>query len=81
MTIVTFVLYGIDKRRAKKNAWRIPEKTLLGFAALFGGFGAFLGMRVFRHKTKHTRFKVLVPLFMIVQFIAIIALIYFVYVK
>ena len=67
MTVVTFVLYGVDKSKAKKGKWRIPEKTLLLFAACFGGLGAFLGMKLFRHKTKHTSFKILVPVFMIIQ--------------
>ena len=81
MTIVTFVLYGVDKGKAKKGQWRIPEKTLLLFAACFGGLGAFLGMKVFRHKTKHTSFKILVPTFMIVQFILIAAGVYFLYIR
>ncbi len=58
-----FALYGADKRKARNDAWRIPERTLLLTAFLFGGAGAFLGMLVFRHKTKHTAFTVLVPLF------------------
>ena len=59
----TFCLYGVDKRRAKRGAWRIPEKTLLLLAALGGGIGAWLGMEVFRHKTQHRSFRVIVPLF------------------
>ena len=81
MTVVTFVLYGVDKAKAKKGKWRIPEKTLLLFAACFGGLGAFLGMKIFRHKTKHTSFKVLVPVFMIIQFILIAVGAYFLYIK
>ncbi len=67
-----FVLYGADKRKAKKDAWRIPERTLLLTAFLFGGVGAFLGMLVFRHKTKHTSFTVLVPLFAFLGFAAML---------
>lgn len=81
MTIVTFILYGVDKGKAKKGSWRIPEKTLLLFAACFGGLGAFLGMKIFRHKTKHTSFKILVPTFMIIQFILIAAGVYFLYIR
>ena len=81
MTIVTFILYGVDKGKAKKGRWRIPEKTLLLFAACFGGLGAFLGMKIFRHKTKHTSFKILVPTFMIIQFILISAGVYFLYIR
>ena len=81
MTIVTFALYGADKSKAKKGKWRIPEKTLLLFAACFGGLGAFLGMKIFRHKTKHTSFKILVPVFMIIQFILIAVGTYFLLIR
>ena len=54
---VTFVLYGIDKRRAQRGAWRIPEKTLLILPLLGGSVGGILGMRLFRHKTKHWYFR------------------------
>lgn len=81
MTIVTFALYGADKSKAKKGKWRIPEKTLLLFAACFGGLGAFLGMKIFRHKTKHTSFKILVPVFMIIQFILIAVGAYFLLIR
>lgn len=77
MTVVTLVLYGADKAKAKRGSWRIPEKTLLLFAMCFGGLGAFLGMKLFRHKTKHTSFRILVPVFMIIQFIIIAAGAYF----
>ena len=77
MNLVTFILYGVDKSKAKKGKWRIPEKTLLLFAACFGGLGAFLGMKIFRHKTKHTSFRILVPVCMILQFILIAAGAYF----
>ena len=58
----TFCLYGVDKRRAKLGAWRIPEKTLLLCTWLLGGVGALIGMRVFRHKTKHRAFTVSAPI-------------------
>lgn len=70
--ILTFILFGIDKYRAKKDLWRISEKTLLTSALLLGGIGGFLGMYKFRHKTKHTLFTVLVPLSAIVTFGAIL---------
>lgn len=81
MTVVTLALYGADKSKAKKGKWRIPEKTLLLFAACFGGLGAFLGMKIFRHKTKHTSFKILVPVFMIIQFILIAVGAYFLLIR
>lgn len=74
VNIVTFAMYGIDKKRAIKDQWRISEKTLLGAAFIGGSFGAFAGMRVFRHKTQHGLFKILVPVYMIVHIIVIIFL-------
>ena len=53
INVITFGLYGLDKYRAMNNMWRIPEKTLLGAAAVGGAYGAYLGMRIFHHKTKH----------------------------
>lgn len=65
INIITFILYGSDKSRARRNAWRIPELTLIGFAAAGGALGAFLGMRIFHHKTKKLKFRILIPLFLI----------------
>ena len=62
-----FLLYGTDKRKAKKGSSRIPEKTLLLYAACFGSAGALLGMRLFHHKTKHTKFRIWVPLFLLIH--------------
>ena len=64
---VTFFLYGIDKFKATKNKWRIPEKTLLGMAALGGSIGAFAGMKFFHHKTLHKKFAFGVPLVLLLQ--------------
>ena len=60
--VVVFAVYGIDKLKAIKNGWRISEKALIGMAFLMGGFGAYLGMQTFRHKTKKLKFNILVPL-------------------
>ena len=62
MNLTTFILYGVDKRRAKRGAWRIPEKTLLAGTWLLGGVGAIAAMRMFRHKTKHIAFQVSAPI-------------------
>jgi len=56
-----FILYGVDKHRARKRQWRIPEKTLLLGTWMLGGVGAWLAMRVFRHKTKHLAFQISAP--------------------
>ncbi len=74
INMIAFVLYGVDKRRAIKDKWRIPEATLIGLAALGGGIGAFLGMITWHHKTKKWKFRILVPAFIIV-WIAIIAIV------
>lgn len=56
-----------DKVKAKKKAWRIPERTLLLTAALGGSLGAFLGMELFRHKTKHLRFALGIPVMLAIH--------------
>ena len=67
INVISFSLYGIDKRRAKQSRWRIRESVLLGATWLMGGVGAWAGMRVFRHKTKHTAFVVSAPLAAVLQ--------------
>ena len=66
---VAFLLMGFDKRRARKGAWRIPEKTLFGSALLGGSIGAIAGMQVFRHKTKHLSFQIGMPAILILQIV------------
>ena len=56
ISLITLILYGADKSKAKRRAWRIPEKVLLGFSFLGGAVGGLLGMVLFRHKTKHWYF-------------------------
>lgn len=58
---LAFLLMLVDKRKAQKNRWRIPEKTLLGTALIGGSLGAMAGMQLFRHKTKHMKFVIGVP--------------------
>lgn len=57
-SLITFALYAVDKKKAQKDAWRIPEKVLLGFSFLGGGIGGYAAMRICRHKTKHWYFHV-----------------------
>ena len=58
---ISFLLMLVDKYKAKKNLWRIPERTLMGFAAIGGSRGALAGMYLVRHKTKHLKFTVGIP--------------------
>ena len=67
INVVTFTVYGIDKLRAKRGAWRIPEKTLFLLPILGGSVGAIAGMKVFHHKTKHWYFKYGLPLILSLQ--------------
>jgi uncharacterized membrane protein YsdA (DUF1294 family) len=62
MTVTGFVTMGIDKRKAIKRGWRISERTLIFIAFIGGALGSYLGMYIFRHKTKHMKFKILIPL-------------------
>lgn len=57
INVITFFLFGIDKMKAKRSKWRIPEAVLLGLAVMGGTIGALFGMRVWNHKTKHKLFK------------------------
>lgn len=67
INLIAFVMYGLDKKYARHKEWRIPEANLLMAAALYGALGAFLAMQLFRHKTKHLKFTVTVPLLLILQ--------------
>ena len=77
VNLVTFAVYGIDKAKAKRGAWRVPERTLFLLPLLGGSLGALLGMRVFHHKTKHWYFVWGIPLILLAQ----IALAVWLYVK
>lgn len=71
-----FIMVAVDKRRAIKNKWRVPEKNFF-IISFFGGFpGVYLGLFVFKHKTRHIKFMVGLPLIFVVQLI-IIFLIYY----
>ena len=72
INIATFFTYGIDKWKAKKSKWRIREVSLLALAVLGGSIGAWLGMKVWHHKTMHKKFKYGVPAILILQ-LAILA--------
>lgn len=70
-----FLLMLVDKHKARKNRWRIPEATLMGVAVLGGSIGSLIGMYTVRHKTKHLKFTIGIPLILILQLVAS----YFVY--
>ena len=74
INIIAFITMGIDKWKAKKRAWRIPEATLFILAAVGGSIGAIAGMYTFRHKTKHRSFVWGMPAILIAQIILIIVL-------
>lgn len=67
MSVLSFSLMGVDKRRAQQGRWRISERTLLLCAGLFGALGGVLGMRCFHHKTRHNKFRIGLPAMLIVQ--------------
>ena len=67
INFVSFFLYGIDKYKAKKGRWRISEATLLMMAVIGGSIGAWVGMRLWHHKTMHKKFKYGIPLIIILQ--------------
>ena len=67
MSLVTLLAMGLDKRRARKGAWRVPEARLFLFAALGGALGGLMGMRLFHHKTKHWTFRLGFPLLALCQ--------------
>jgi uncharacterized membrane protein YsdA (DUF1294 family) len=73
LNVITFFVYGIDKWKAKKGKWRISEATLLILAIIGGSIGAWLGIKVWHHKTMHKKFKYGVPAIIVLQLIAVAA--------
>lgn len=67
INLATFAVYGVDKHRARRGKWRVPEKTLFLLPLLGGSVGALLGMRVFHHKTKHWYFVWGIPAILLAQ--------------
>ena len=76
VNLLLFALMGIDKWKAKRGAWRVPEKTLFLTAALGGSIGGILGMKVFRHKTRHNSFKYGFPAILLAQLAVIGGVVY-----
>ncbi len=71
MSLISIVITISDKIKAKKGRWRVPEATLLGFSALGGSVAMLLTMFIIRHKTKHAKFMVGIPLIIILQLVAV----------
>ena len=69
---LAFLLMLTDKRKAVKKAWRIPEATLLGIAAIGGSLGSLIGMRLFHHKTKHLKFSLGIPLMLAIHILLVV---------
>ena len=74
VNIIGFLMMGIDKWKAKNNAWRIPENSLFSIAAIGGSIGTILGMYTFRHKTQKLKFTVGMPAILVLEIILIIYL-------
>ena len=72
MSLISFLMMGWDKRCAKRGSWRVSEKALFLSAILMGAVGGAIGMKVFRHKTKHWYFKLFFPLLAAVQMILLV---------
>lgn len=72
---IGFLIMHADKRRAKKKVWRIPETTLMTVAAAGGSLGSLIGMYTFRHKTRHPKFTIGVPLFLAVHIILLLIIV------
>ena len=71
INLLTFIVYGIDKYKAKRFKWRISETSLLLLAVAGGSGGALMGMRVWHHKTMHKKFKYGIPAILIIQLVLI----------
>lgn len=81
INVIGFLLMGIDKFRAKRRGFRIPEATLFIIAIIGGSIGSLLGMHIFRHKTRHRSFTIGMPVILVIQIIFVLILIFQVGVK
>lgn len=75
INVIAFILYGVDKSRAVNHKHRIPEWVLLWLARLGGGIGCWLGMRFFHHKKKHSKFQILIPLWISIWMVILVLII------
>lgn len=72
VNVLTFIVYGVDKWKAQRGRWRVPEAMLMGLAALGGSVGAWLAMQLFRHKTQKKKFRYGVPALFVLQVAAVV---------
>ena len=79
MSFITFIIFGVDKKRARRHEWRISEKVLFALAIIGGSIGAIIGMIAFHHKTKKWYFRIGMPVILAVQIAAVWALFRFVF--
>lgn len=79
INLLAFALFGADKRRAQNGRWRIPERTLFLAAILGGSIGAIAGMRIFRHKTRHKRFFIGLPVILAAEVLLTVLFLYWNY--
>ena len=76
VNVLGLVLFGIDKWKAKHDKWRISEATLLSVTIIGGSIGAWVGMKVWHHKTMHKKFKYGIPLVIVLQFVLLLFTLY-----
>ncbi len=76
MNVVTFFMYGVDKWKAKRSKWRVSEAVLILMAVLGGSVGAWLGMKAWRHKTQHKKFRYGLPFILVAQIAIVIWIAY-----
>lgn len=79
INLIAFFLYGLDKWKSRHDKWRITEARLLSVSILGGSLGAFLGMKIWHHKTLHPRFRYGLPLILILHLAIAIAVVYYFY--
>lgn len=76
INVATFFLFGIDKWKAKRSQWRIAEATLLGLAVMGGSLGAWSGMKIWHHKTRHKKFKYGIPFILLIQIAIVLTMVH-----
>lgn len=76
INVATFFLFGIDKWKAKRSQWRIAEATLLGLAVMGGSLGAWSGMKIWHHKTRHKKFKYGIPFILLIQIVIVLTMVH-----